>query len=208
MALRDWIYRFEEPAAAVPAVIAVQEPKNERKTAKTATTATAKDRKSAVDLATPDGPRTVTVTGNATPTGNRINDAAIYQGQPTREAVDVADRLLTHLANLDRPATEAEILTAVGGDEVYCRNILYRLAVDGIVEALPSGLFGIPEYPPKPANLPEGCPLLGPGPHPAGCRFEAKLLRRMMTEGALPLPSGRCPLRTTCKVGRENGVKC
>lgn len=206
MALRDWIYRFEEPAAAVPAVIAVQEPKNERKTAKTATTATAKDRKSAVDLATPDGPRTVTVTGNATPTGDRINDAAIFQGEPTPEAVDLADRILTHLADLGRPATEAEVAEALGGDPVALRAILRRLVLDGIAELQGPGLYGIPPWPPAAPDLPSGCPLLGPGPHPDGCRFDHRLLRRMIQEGTLPLPGGRCPLRQACKVeGRSDG---
>ena len=152
-----------------------------------------------VDLATPGGPRSVKVSGNTAPTGDRITPAAIYQGEPSPAVVDLADRLLTHLANLDRPATEAEILTALGGDEVYCRNILYRLAVDGIVEALPGRQFGIPEYPPRPADLPESCPLLtSGGPVPGGCPFDAKMLRRMIQEGALPLPGGRCPLRRRC----------
>ena len=208
MALRDWIYRFEEPAAAVPAVIAVQEPKNERKTAKTATTATAKAGKVAVALATPTGPRTVTVTGNVTPTGGRITDAGLYRGEPTPEAIDVADRILTHLADLDRPATEAEALAAAGCDETMARNILHRICIEGLAEYQGRGLrYRIPPYPPPAADLPEACPLLGPGPHPAGCRFDHRLLRRMMAEGALPLRGGRCPLSAVCgvKVNRDDG---
>jgi hypothetical protein len=80
MALRDWIYRFDEPAVAVPAVIAVQKPENERKTAKTATTATAKAGKVAVDLATPTGPRTVTVSGNTAP--DRTTPGDLPEGCP------------------------------------------------------------------------------------------------------------------------------
>lgn len=133
--------------------------------------------------------------------------ATIYRGAPTPEAVDVADRILTHLADLGRPVAEAEILAALGGDALVVRNILHRLAVDGIAEALPGGLYQIPAYPPRAADLPAGCPLLA-GPVPAGCCFHPKLLARLLAEGALPLPSGRCPLRTACKVGRENGVKC
>ncbi len=199
MALRDWIHRFEEPAAAVPAVIAAQEPKNERKTAKTATTATAKAGKVALDLATPTGPRPTTVAGNDTPSGDRITDAAIYRGEPTPEAIDVADAILVHLADKDRPCTEGEITEALGGDPLITRNVLRRLAVDGIAEALPGGLYGIPPWPPRPADLPRGCPLLG-GPHPAGCRFHPKLLARLLSEGAMPLPGGRCPLRRLCRV--------
>ena len=159
------------------------------------------------DLATPTGPRTVTVTGNDTPTGDRITAASIYTGRPTPEAVDIADAALTFMSDKDRPCTEREITAAVGGDPIMARNILHRLAVDGIAEALPGGLYQIPAYPPRAADLPAGCPLLA-GPVPAGCCFHPKLLARLLAEGALPLPSGRCPLRTACKVGRENGVKC
>ena len=142
-----------------------------------------------VDLATPDGPR--------------ITEATIYQGRPTAEAVDLADAMLAFIANQAGPVPEADVLAAVGGDPVLSRNVLNRLAVDGIAEALPGGLFGIPAYPPKPANLPEGCPLLGPGPHPAGCRFHPTLFARLLDEGALPLSGGRCPLRQICQVGEE-----
>jgi hypothetical protein len=139
----------------------------------------------------------------ATPTGDRITDLAIYQGEPTPEAIDVADRLLTHLAELDRPATEAEIVTAMGGEPTLARNILHRLAVDGICEAMPGGRYQIPEYPPRPADLPRGCPLTG-APFPAtGCRFHRRLFARLVAEGALPT-GGPCPLRRVCKLGRPD----
>jgi hypothetical protein len=154
-----------------------------------------------IDRATATGPRTVTVSGNTDP--NRITEATIYQGHPTPEAVDIADAILTHLADQGRPVAEADILAAVTGNETLCRNILARLAVDGIAEYLPGGLYQIPEYPPRPADLPDQCPLATGGPVPAGCRFEARLLPRMKAQGTLPMPNGGCPLRAVCKLGRE-----
>jgi hypothetical protein len=193
MALRDWV--SGEVATATVATVATKPTSKAPTVASVASVAVAEPRKSKGE---PTGPRTTTVAGNDTPTGDRITDAAIYRGEPTPEAIDVADAILTHLADLGRPATEGEITEALGGDPLLSRNVLRRLAVEGVAEALPGGLYQIPPYPPRPADLPEGCPLLG-GPVPAGCRFEAKLLRRMMAEGALPLPGGRCPLRQVCK---------
>jgi hypothetical protein len=144
---------------------------------------------SAVDINTDDGPP--------------FTDAAIYQGIPTPTAIDRADEMLKYIADQQRPCTEAEIVEAVGGDGLMARNILNRLAVDGDAEALPGGMFGLPPYPPRPADLPKGCPLRVGAPIPKGCRFEARLFHRMMAEGTLPLPGGRCPLRTLCRVGSE-----
>lgn len=126
--------------------------------------------------------------------------ATMYRGRPTVEALAVADAILDHLAGVGPPEAETAILAAVGGDETLTRNVLYRLAVEGVVESLRGGLYRVPDYPPAPPNLPERCPLRG-GPVPAGCRFEARLFKRMVAEGALPLPGGRCPVRHTCKAG-------
>jgi hypothetical protein len=109
---------------------------------------------------------------------------------------------LTHLADLDRPATEAEALAAAGCDETMARNILHRICIEGLADYQGRGLYALPPWPPRSADLPEACPLLG-GPHPAGCRFHPKLLARLVAEGALPLPGGRCPLRAVCRLGRE-----
>jgi hypothetical protein len=51
-------------------------------------------------------------------------------------------------------------------------------------------------------NLPAGCPLLG-DPVPAGCRFDPRCLRRMVSEETLPLPGGGCPLRHVCGLTEE-----
>ena len=130
----------------------------------------------------------------------RFSDATVFQGAPTPAAIDLADVMLKYIADQQRPCTEAEILEAVDADAVMARNILNRLAVDGIAEALPGGLFDIPPYPPRLANLPQGCPLRTGCPIPKGCRFEAWLFQRMIKEGTLPLPGGRCPLRSLCKL--------
>ncbi len=131
---------------------------------------------------------------------DHFTDVYIYQGAPTPAAIDLADLMLNYIADQQRPCTEAEIVEAVGGDAVMARNILNRLAVDGVAEALPGGMFGIPPYPPRPADLPKGCPLRVGAPIPKGCRFEARLFQRMIAEGTLPLPGGRCPLRALCKL--------
>lgn len=131
---------------------------------------------------------------------DRFTDVYIYQGAPTPTAIDLADEMLKYIADQHRPCTEAEIVEAVGGNAVIARNILNRLAVDGDAEALPGGMFGIPPYPPRPADLPKGCPLRVGAPIPKGCRFEERLFHRMMAEGTLPLPGGRCPLRALCKL--------
>lgn len=48
-------------------------------------------------------------------------------------------------------------------------------------------------------DLPEHCPLkIGETTAPKGCRFHSKLLRRMITEGTLPMPDGTCPMRRVC----------
>lgn len=185
MALRDWIRGSGGSAAAVPAVIAVQEPKNERKTAKTATTATAKAEKVAADLEAPKA---------------HFTDATIYEGEPTPEAIDIADEALKYIAAQRGPVAENEIISALGGDPIMARDILHRLAVDGIAEAMPGGRFGIPGYPRPPADLPSGCPLTG-APFPeTGCAFDERMLRRLLQTGALPLPGGRCPIRRLCEV--------
>jgi len=138
-----------------------------------------------VDISIDDGPRTITV-------------ADIYQGKATPEAVDIADAILTHLADQGRPVAEADIIAAVGVDKIYCRNILCRLAVDGIAEALPGGRYQIPDYPPRPVDLPDQCPIQAGGPVPTGCRFHPKLFRTLYAQGVIPLPGGRCPLRSVC----------
>ena len=146
----------------------------------------------AVDLATPTGPQPLRITS---------------MENPTPAEIDVADAILTHLAEQPGPVAEAEVLATVAGDTTFNRNILNRLVLDGIVELAAPGFYAIPSYPPKTANLPEGCPLLG-GPVPSGCRFDSRLFKRLFNEGVLPLPGGRCPLRNVCKIdkgGQKNG---
>jgi len=142
----------------------------------------------AVDVLTPGGRKTISIHGS--------------DGRPTEAAVDLADRILSFLADQADPATEFEILTAMGGDQLFTRNVLHRLTVEGLAELAGHGRYTIPSHPPAPANLPPDCPLQG-GPVPSGCRFEARLLARLIQEGALPLPGGRCPLRGVCKVAAE-----
>jgi hypothetical protein len=50
-------------------------------------------------------------------------------------------------------------------------------------------------------GLPLECPLLDK-PVPGGCRFEAKLYRRMVNEGVLQL-GGPCPLLNVCILDRQ-----
>ena len=56
--------------------------------------------------------------------------------------------------------------------------------------------------------LPNGCPLLAGeyfhGQIPPGCKYERRLLQRMLKTGALPLPGGQCPLRCACGLGGGN----
>jgi hypothetical protein len=131
----------------------------------------------------------------------RFTDAAIYQGEPDRAAVDLADRILDFIVAQPGPVPEAEIVTAIGGDSLLVRNVVRRLAVEGIAEALPGGLYGIPPWPPAAPDLPRGCPLTG-APFPAtGCRFHRRLFARLVAEGALPT-GGPCPLRRVCKLER------
>lgn len=136
-----------------------------------------------------------------TPTGRRsITSATTCQGEPTEAAVDIADRILDHLAAQGHPVDESGILAAVGGDEVFCRNILHRLAVEGLAEYQGGGLYDIPSWIPKAPDLPKGCPLTG-APFPeTGCKFHPRLFARLKAEGVLPLPGGRCPVRLACKL--------
>jgi hypothetical protein len=134
-----------------------------------------------------------------TPTGPRILRIADLN-KPTEAEIDLADEMLTRLAEQPGPVSEGDIIGAVDADPTLARNILYRLSVDGIVEPLPGGLYQIPDYPPPAANLPEGCPLLG-GPFPeTGCRFHPRLFKTLYEQGVIPLPDGRCPLRNVCKI--------
>jgi hypothetical protein len=123
-----------------------------------------------------------------------------FQGGPGPAHIDIADDELAFMAEQPGPVPEGDIIEAVGGEPTLARNILHRLAVDGIAEALPGGLYQIPDYPPRPADLFSACPLTG-APFPeTGCAFEGRMLRRLLKTGALPLPGGRCPLRRLCKV--------
>lgn len=153
-----------------------------------------------VALATPDGPRTIEAPGP-----DRITAAAIYQGQPTPEAIDQADAILSFVADHREPVSVEAILGAVDGDHGTLRAIMARLTVDGILEQVEGLRYRIPAWPPAAPALPVGCPLRGDGPHPSGCCFHPKLLARLLAEGALPLPGGRCPLRGVCKVGSRSG---
>ncbi len=51
-------------------------------------------------------------------------------------------------------------------------------------------------------ELPAECPLLG-GPFPVGCKFESRFFKRMVSEGTLPLPDGRCPLQNICGLNHQ-----
>lgn len=56
---------------------------------------------------------------------------------------------------------------------------------------------------PPAGDLPDQCPLRTGGPVPAECRFHPKLFKRLLAEGALPMPDGSCPLRAVCKLEVE-----
>lgn len=140
----------------------------------------------AVDLSTPTGRKTISIHGS--------------DGRPTLAAVDLADRILGFLAEHKAPVGEADILAAVGSDPLFARNVLTRLVVEGLAELAGPGRYTIPSYPPKAPDLPVGCPLLG-GPFPeTGCRFHPRLFQTLFQQSVIPLPGGRCPLRTVCKL--------
>jgi hypothetical protein len=174
MALRDWI-ESTPVAVAVPAVPAVFTGDNQ-----------GDPHQAEVEIKTPTGPRTLRLA---------------HLGEPTESEIDVADAMLTFIADQSGPVPEADIIGAVDAEPILARNILYRLSVDGIVEPLPGGFFQIPDFPPAPANLPEGCPLTGAAFPETGCRFHRKLFNTLWKQGALPLPNGGCPLRAVCKLG-------
>ena len=136
----------------------------------------------------------------STPGGRKVVSIYADDGKPTPEAVDVADDMLEFIAEQPGPVPESEVLSAVAGDATFKRNILNRLVLDGIAELAAPGLYTIPSFPPAPANLPPDCPLQG-GPVPTGCRFHPKLFGTLYKQGVLPLPGGRCPLRSACAVG-------
>lgn len=195
MALRDWLHS-DAVATATVATTATKPGPSPRSVASVASVAVAAPPKNnhapavAVDINTPTGHQ------DAPP----ITGAGMYQGKPTEAALDIADAILDHLAGVGTPEAESSILAAVGSDETMTRNVLYRLAAEGVVESLRGGRYRIPDHPPATPDLPERCPLRG-GPVPDGCRFEEKLFHRMVREGTLPLPGGRCPLRHTCNEG-------
>ncbi|GAB6909653.1 hypothetical protein DESC_810093 [Desulfosarcina cetonica] len=57
--------------------------------------------------------------------------------------------------------------------------------------------------PATPATLPSACPLVDGGICPPGCRFETKLMVRMLENGTLPDPKIGCPLRGACGLFSE-----
>ncbi len=144
MALRDWV--SGAVATATVATTATKATPKDRSVATVATVAVAEPRKREP---APTPPRTIEA-----PTGGWITPTTVYQGHPTKAAVDVADAILTHLANQGRPCTEAEIIQTVGGDPRTVGAILRRLAEDGIVEPVPAGRYRLPEYPPPPGTSP------------------------------------------------------
>lgn len=81
----------------------------------------------------------------------RITTGTIYQGKPTDEALEIAERIYNHLADMKRPCFEGTILAAAGGDVTYCRSILFRLVVEGFIEYRGGGAYQIPKDPPKKA---------------------------------------------------------
>lgn len=156
-----------------------------------------------VDLRTSKDPQTGTVSGNYDLPPSCFTEATIYQGQPDQAAIDLAEEMMKFIAELGRPATEDEITGGAGGDPRIVGAILRRLVLGGIADLQAPGLYSIPPWPPRPADLPEKCPLKTGGATPDGCAFDSQMLKRMVTTGALPLPGGSCPLRALCGVGSE-----
>lgn len=153
-----------------------------------------------VEINTPTGRRSVIVASDSD--DDRITGAAIYQGCPTPDLTNLADRILTFIAGRDGPVSEGEIISAVASGETIVRTLLGRLCIEGLVEPVGGGRYRIPAWPPQPSNLPEGCPILG-GPVTGGCRFDPRLFMRLMAEGTLPLPGGRCPYRHICRLDQQ-----
>jgi len=110
------------------------------------------------------------------------------------------ERIFNFLADQGRACSESEIMAAAGGDRTYARNILYRLAAEGVIAYLGGGLYQVDA--PK-VELPEFCPLQTGGPsknygmHPKNCGFHPKFLGRMLQTGTL-IVGGACPLARVC----------
>lgn len=69
----------------------------------------------------------------------------VYEGKPTDGALEIAERIYNHLADMRRPCFEGAILAAAGGDVTYCRSILFRLVPEGFIEYLGGGEYQIRE---------------------------------------------------------------
>ena len=177
MALRDWLKRTERPiktdfqrvATATIATTATKRPETVRTLATVAKIAVAEPRKGKTD-----------------------------PGRITMIDLNTEEQIFNFLAGSARPCPESEILAAVGGDSTYTRNIIFRLAAEGVVEYLGEGEYQIPSYPPKKPALPEGCPLRTGGNPPKGCGFHPKFLAKMLQSGTLAI-GGACPLMRACR---------
>lgn len=175
MALRDLLKGPERPiktnfqrvATATAATTAIKRPENVRTVATVAEIAVAEPRNGKTD-----------------------------RGRITEADLDRAEQMFNFLADQDRACSEAEILAAVAGDESEKRNILFRLAAEGVIEYLGHGQYMIDA--PK-VELPSSCPLRTGGRVPRGCAYHPKFFARMLSAGTLTT-AGHCPLIRVCGV--------
>lgn len=105
-----------------------------------------------------------------------------------------AEAVFNFLAAEARPCSESEILAAVPGDETKGRNILFRLAAEGVIDYLGRGEYQVDAPMPE---LPAVCPLRTGGGVPKGCCFHPKFIARMLESGTLK-HGGPCPLVRVC----------
>lgn len=78
---------------------------------------------------------------------DRITTGTIYEGGLTDEALETAERIYNHLAEMERPCFENAILAAAGRDAAFSRSVLFRLVVEGFIEYLGGGEYQIPGNP-------------------------------------------------------------
>jgi hypothetical protein len=142
-------------------------------------------------------------TGTATDPPDVLTAADVFTStDPDDEEINLADLILHRLEAIGRPATVDEIIEGVDGTPGAIRAMLGRLLVVGLAEQTENLRYRLPPWPPRPVDLPSGCPLTGAAFPETGCRFHWKLFERLKAEKVLPLPNGGCPLRAVCGVAR------
>jgi len=110
------------------------------------------------------------------PASRQALQEAISSYRPTQVEVDIADAMLSFIAKQSGPVSEDDILAAVSGDEALKRRVLYRLAVDQIVERRKGGGYRIPpDRSRENPGLPDHCLLKKGGRATSNCALAPSL---------------------------------